>query len=127
MAKRNRTFLVLGLTVTMGLGLFANAAAAAELLVLETPGCAWCVRWNEEIAAIYPKTTEGRIAPLRRINLSKPWPDDLPNITADRFTPTFILVADGREVARLRGYAGEHFFWPMLGEMLSKLPQKPMQ
>jgi len=104
------------------LGAASTLATAAELVMLERPGCAWCSRWNDEIAPAYPKTPEGQAAPLRRVDVTKPWPDDLKGIAHDIFTPTFILVADGREVARLRGYPGDHFFWPLLGEMLAKLP-----
>ena len=34
------------------------------------------------------------------------------------FTPTFILVENGQEIARLEGYPGEDFFWGLLGMML---------
>jgi len=95
---------------------------AAELLMLERPGCVWCMRWNDEIAPAYPRTPEGQAAPLRRVDITKPLPTDLKGIALDFFTPTFILVADGREIARMRGYPGDTFFWPLLGEMLAKLP-----
>lgn len=98
-----------------------GGAVAAELVMLEQPGCAWCKRWNEEIAPAYPNTPEGRRAPLRRVDISRPWPQDLDGISPDVLTPTFILIEDGQEVARLRGYPGEHFFWPVLGEMIEKL------
>ncbi|MGF1629356.1 MAG: transcriptional regulator [Kiloniellaceae bacterium] len=97
-------------------------AVAAELIMLERPGCGWCLRWNNEIAPAYPETSEGRLAPLRRVDVTGPWPADLAGLAGDRFTPTFILVENGVEVARLRGYPGEHFFWPLLGEMLGRLP-----
>lgn len=95
---------------------------AAELLMLEQPGCHWCERWNEEIGVAYPKTAEGKRAPLRRVDITQSWPEDLKNIRPERMTPTFILVEDGIEIDRLRGYPGEHFFWPLLESMLSKLP-----
>jgi len=98
--------------------------AAAELLMLEQPGCVWCKRWNEEIGVAYAKTEEGRQAPLRRIDITEAWPDDLEAVARERLTPTFILVSDGAEVDRLRGYPGEHFFWPLLTAMLDKLPNK---
>ncbi len=101
----------------------APAARAAELVMLEQPGCSWCKRWNEEIGVAYDKTTEGQVAPLRRVDISDPWPNDLAEVSPERLTPTFILVDQGREVARLRGYPGEHFFWPLLSDMLSKLPK----
>lgn len=99
----------------------ALPAAAAELVMLERPGCGWCLRWNREIAPAYPKTAEGRLAPLRRVDVTEPWPADLAGIAGDLYTPTFIVVENGTEVARLRGYPGEHFFWPLLNEMLDKL------
>ncbi len=96
-------------------------AQAAELIMLERPGCAWCLRWNQEIAPIYPLTEEGRRAPLRRVDVTRPWPQDLAGIATDRYTPTFIVVENGREIARLRGYPGDNFFWPLLEAMLAKL------
>jgi hypothetical protein len=90
--------------------------------MLERPGCGWCLRWNREIAPVYPKTPEGRLAPLRRVDVTAPWPADLAGIPGDRYTPTFIVIDNGVEVARLRGYPGDNFFWPLLEEMLAKLP-----
>ena len=97
-------------------------AAAVELIMLESPGCAWCQRWNREIAPIYPLTEEGKRAPLRRVDVTQPWPEDLDAVSRDRFTPTFIVVDNGSEVGRLRGYPGDDFFWPLLAEILAKLP-----
>ncbi len=101
-----------------------NRSLAAELVMLEQTGCEWCERWHEEIGPIYPKTSEADIAPLRRVDIDDTWPEDLKNIRIDQFTPTFILVNDGLEIGRLRGYAGEDFFWFLVGEMIKKLPQK---
>jgi len=100
----------------------ASQAGAAELVMLERPGCGWCLRWNREIAPIYAKTPEGRRAPLRRVDVTAPWPTDLAEVAGDRYTPTFIVVDGGVEVARLRGYPGDSFFWPLLQDMLDRLP-----
>ncbi|WP_340119507.1 transcriptional regulator [Pelagibius sp. 7325] len=112
------------LSLALGLAaasLAAPRAMAAELIMLERPGCAWCLRWNQEVAPEYAKTAEGRQAPLRRVDVTQPWPADLADVATDRYTPTFIVVENGREIARLRGYPGEDFFWPLLAEMLTKL------
>ncbi|MER0237315.1 transcriptional regulator [Fulvimarina sp. MAC8] len=90
--------------------------------MLEQPGCPWCKRFNEEIAPGYAKTEEGEIAPLRRVDITEDWPEDLANIRKERLTPTFVLVDNGTEIDRLRGYPGDNFFYSMLGEMLAKLP-----
>ena len=105
--------------------LVAPIAHAAELVMVEETYCHWCERWKEEIGVVYDKTEEGKRAPLRRIDISDPIPDDLTFVSHPNFTPTFILVEDGREVARIEGYPGEDFFWPLLGRMLEKLPKDP--
>lgn len=93
----------------------------AELLMLEQPGCVWCARFDAEIAPAYPNTEEGRRAPLRRVDITREWPADLKGIASERFTPTFVLVEDGREIGRIRGYPGDEFFWYLLDELIAKL------
>ena len=80
----------------------------------------WCARWDAEVAPKYSLTAEGRAAPLRRIDIHQPMPKDLALDGPIRFTPTFVLTDEGREVARLEGYPGEDFFWPLLGRMLDE-------
>ncbi|WP_065270572.1 MULTISPECIES: hypothetical protein [Phaeobacter] len=92
-------------------------ARAVELVMVEQHGCEWCARWNEEIAPIYPKTAEGAFAPLRRVDLRN-MPDDLETTRRVLFTPTFLIVEDGHEKARLEGYPGADFFWPLLEALL---------
>ncbi len=105
----------------------AGPAAAAELVMVEEAGCIWCARWNAEIAPAYPNTEEGRTAPLRRIDLNGPRPADIAFDAPLRITPTFVLVDDSEEVARMEGYAGDEFFWHILGQMLHKLPKEKGQ
>lgn len=102
--------------------LTAFPVLAAELVMLEQPGCVWCKRFNDEVAPQYEKTEEGRKAPLRRVDITKPWPEDLASIARERLTPTFVLVHEGKEISRLRGYPGDEFFWGLLDNMLEKLP-----
>lgn len=99
---------------------FAPGSAMAEvrLMMAEEPGCVWCARWNAQIAPIYPKTGEGAAAPLRRINIVEPMPDDIVLKRRINFTPTFVLLVDGVERNRIEGYPGEDFFWGLLGQML---------
>lgn len=101
----------------------AARASAAELVMLEQDACPWCARWNREIGDIYPKTEEGRRAPLRRVDIHDPMPEDLSFVQPEIFTPTFVLVDGGREIGRIRGYPGEDFFWALLGELIAELPE----
>ena len=122
----NRIYaLVLLAALPAGTGmLWASPLMAAELVMLEQPGCVWCKRFNDEIAPQYGKTEEGRTAPLRRVDITKPWPEDLASIARERLTPTFVLVHEGEEIGRLRGYPGDEFFWGLLGGMLERLPAR---
>lgn len=100
-------------------------ARAAELVMFEQAGCAWCQVFDREIAPVYPKTTEGQRAPLRRVTLGEPLPADLAFIDTERLTPLFVLVDKGREIGRIRGYPGEDHFWGLLGALIKKLDATP--
>lgn len=97
---------------------------AAELVMLEQQGCVWCEKWHAEIGSAYPNTEEGKRAPLRPVDINKPIPEDLAGIRIERFTPTFVLVEEGREIGRIRGYPGDEFFWFLLAELLEKTTDK---
>jgi hypothetical protein len=97
------------------------ACRAAELVMVRAAGCAWCLRWDAEIGPAYPKTDEGRMAPLRELDMNETSEAGIGFDGALLFTPTFVLVEDGREIGRIEGYAGDEFFWPMLGRMLQRL------
>lgn len=101
--------------------LSTSVAALADtvLIMVEEKGCVWCARWNDEISHIYPKTDEGKAAPLRRIDLHDPLPDDLIFSRSLHFTPTFVLIIDGQEANLIEGYPGEDFFWGLLEQMLT--------
>jgi hypothetical protein len=94
---------------------------AAELVMFEQAGCTWCEIFDREIAPIYPKTTEGQRAPLRRVNIDRALPSELAFIEVERLAPLFVLVNDGHEIGRIRGYPGEDNFWGLLGALIKKL------
>jgi thioredoxin-related protein len=99
----------------------APAARAAELVMFAQAGCPWCESFDREIAPIYPKTEEGLRAPLRRVDIKRSVPADLAFIDRERLTPLFVLVDQGREVGRIRGYPGEDNFWGLLGVLIKRL------
>lgn len=111
---------ILALLVFAVMAVLAAPSARAEtrLLMAEEAGCIWCARWDRDIAPIYSKTPEGHAAPLQRIDIHAPLPVDIQLAGRIAFTPTFVLVQDGHEVARIEGYPGEDFFWGLLGEFL---------
>ena len=115
LARLAPTFLVLALALS-------GTARAAELVMVERAGCHWCERWNAEIAHIYPKTREGKLAPLRRADIND-LPEDIAFKSPPVFTPTFVLVRDGVELGRIEGYASEDFFWFHVEQLLAAHPE----
>jgi len=94
------------------------ASADMQLLMGDEDGCYWCEKWTDEIGPIYPKTAEGQIAPLLRHDIHDAIPSGIELKSSLHFTPTFVLLKDGLEVARIDGYPGEDFFWGLLAQMI---------
>jgi thioredoxin-related protein len=95
-------------------------AWALELVMVEQAICPYCKMFDEQVGATYAETDIGARVPLRRVDLKSDWPQDLASVARDRLTPTFILVSDGAEVGRLRGYPGEEEFWRLLKQLIKQ-------
>jgi hypothetical protein len=116
----------LSLAAIAAFALLSTATSrAAELVMFERAGCVWCARFDAEIAPIYGKTEESQAAPLRRVDLSGPRPADLTGIDPGAFTPTFIVLEEGREIGRIRGYPGDAFFFGLLDRILASSGSRP--
>ena len=109
-----------GLAAVFLLVTSAVRADTMALVMFEQQGCPWCLAFHRDIGVIYPKTVEGRRAPLRVIDIHHPMPDDLAWMDRERITPMFVLVANGGEVGRIRGYPGEDFFWGLLSQLINR-------
>ena len=121
MRHRLKIFSLLGLTAAMFVVAATVRASAAELVMFEQAGCAWCDAFDNEIGVIYGKTDDGLRAPLRHVDISQPAPADLAFIRVERLTPLFVLVDGGREIGRIRGYPGREMFWMQLYTLMRKL------
>jgi hypothetical protein len=115
--KRRPTAWLFGILLFL---LTSTPGYAAELIMFERAGCPWCEAFDREIAPVYPKTTTGQFAPLRRVNIHAALPPDLAFIAVERLTPLFVLVDNGREIGRIRGYPGESHFWGLLDAMVER-------
>ena len=92
---------------------------AAELIMVEQQGCYYCEEWKDQLGHIYPKTPEGKYAPLKTFDITEV--DGIKGLERDViFTPTFILMEKNKELGRLEGYSSEDFFWELLEGILEK-------
>lgn len=117
-----KILLASALLAVVGFG--TSARAELRLVMFEQDGCHYCIQWHREIGPIYPKTPEGRAAPLQTVHLRENWSDEI-SLSRGRplFTPTFVLVRDGKEIDRLEGYPGEDFFWGLVARMMQDEPE----
>ena len=115
-------FNAIGILPAVVATLVASSLAAQDynLVMVEQPGCAYCMAWDDQIADAYPNTAEGQFAPLVRADLHIGPPDGVEYARRVNFTPTFILLENGREIARMEGYVGEDFFWPLYSKLLQE-------
>ena len=107
-----------------GAALGSRAAAAGDpipaglrLVFADQAACAYCPKWLKEGGATYAATPPGRLPPLVRRSMGD---SSLSGFARLQFTPTFILVRNGREIDRRVGYAGPEEFWEGLRDMLAK-------
>jgi thioredoxin-related protein len=100
-------------------GATSAIADKLELLMFERSGCVYCLRWEREVGPAYPLTPQGQLAPLRKINIDRGHPA-LPLDAPVRYSPTFVLMKDGREVGRITGYSNDAMFWGVFSKMLER-------
>lgn len=96
----------------------AAPVLSAELVMYRRAGCPYCLAWDREIGPVYPKTDIGKTLPLRQVDLDRDRDDSVELKSPIRYTPTFVVVEDGKEKARIEGYPGEFFFWGVLEKLM---------
>lgn len=104
--------------VLLALAMPVAAAGELRLLMFDAPDCEFCARFEQEVGGVYDRTEAGRQAPLERRRLADGPPPGLALAGTVSYTPTFVLVGEGRELGRITGYPGDAFFWALLDEML---------
>ncbi len=105
--------------------LLPSASRSAELVLFERGGCVWCQRWNRDVGPVYDKSAEARILPLRRIDLDRKRTDGIKLAEPVFYTPTFVVIDNGREVGRITGYINDDSFWGLLGTLAARLEPRP--
>jgi thioredoxin-related protein len=93
--------------------------------MIESESCEWCEVWHKQIGSVYAKTEEGKFAPLKRVQIEDNMSNELTKLRPASFTPTFVIIDNGKEVSRILGYPGEEFFWSMLIDVLKQIGFKP--
>ena len=93
--------------------------------MFEQQGCPFCAEWNAHVGRIYAKTDEGKLLPLRHVDIHDSRPADLTAVRGVVFTPTFVVTHCGREIRRITGYANDEQFWGLLDEAVRAMKSQP--
>ena len=96
-----------------------------RLLMLDQEHCEWCEAWDKEVGVVYARTVEGKRAPLIRSSIHEDLPEGVTIARRAHFTPTFVLLEDGREIGRIDGYPGEDFFYGLLRKLFERATAQP--
>lgn len=92
-------------------------SAPAVLVMVGDAGCPYCARWEAEVGHSYRASKEGKFAPL----VTRPPGDpEISNLKKIVYSPTFVMLAYGREVGRIVGYQGSDLFWMQLEPLAAK-------
>lgn len=115
-------FFFLGAVALVGaIALAPGKSVAAELVFYMSEACGVCDQWKQEVGVIYPKTEEAKTLPLRTVSVHDKPPADLGFVKGVMYTPTFVVVEDGREVGRIVGYISDYFFWEKVAGFVAKV------
>jgi cytochrome c551/c552 len=124
--KPFRTRFLLALAALTAGFLAGAVAQASELVMFEQGGCVYCARWNRDVAPVYDKTAEAKVLPLRRIDIGQQGNAGVTLASPVRYTPTFVVVDNGKEIGRITGYISDDSFWGLLDSLAAKL-ETPLQ
>jgi hypothetical protein len=100
----------------------AGFEGRTTLVMVDAIDCGYCRKWEREVGVGYPKSDEGRTAPLTKIRRGDA---RLKAFSGLAYTPTFILVVNGQERGRIVGYPGADFFWAELDRLIKRGPMTP--
>ena len=121
--KTAAIFLLIGL-FAFAANLMPVTANAAELVMFESRGCIYCQRWERAVGSVYDKTAEAKVLPLRRIDVDRQSASGVELKSPVHYTPTFVVVDQGREIGRIEGFSSDDSFWGLLDELAAKVVAK---
>jgi len=93
-----------------------QAVAETRLIMVTSDHCPFCRAWERDVGAIYDRSPYAPNMPLTRVEMGAPLPDDIVLTGPVLGTPTFLIVSEGREVDRQRGYDDAEMFWWWLSD-----------
>ena len=97
-----------------------NAVADARLIMVTSEHCPYCQAWERDVGAVFNKSPYAAKLPLTRVEIGNKMPNKITLKKPIIGTPTFLIICDGQEIDRQRGYVDEEIFYWWLSEHIAK-------
>ena len=94
------------------------AAAALELVVVETQACGLCRLFRDVVVPAYKLSPRSAETTLRFVDINQFNPRDLELQEPIEIVPTVVLMREGRELGRITGYTGPELFMRAVVQLL---------
>ena len=92
------------------------AIASTRLIMVTSDHCPFCQAWERDVGVLYDKSPYAPSLPLTRVDMESAMPEGVALQTPVLGTPTFLIIQNGREIDRQRGYNDAEMFWWWLSE-----------
>ena len=110
-------FKILALGVLLIFAALPHIAIASTRLVMVTSDhCPFCQAWERDVGVLYDKSPYAPSLPLTRVDIGSAMPEGVALQSPVLGTPTFLIIQNGQEIDRQRGYDDEEMFWWWLSE-----------
>jgi thioredoxin-related protein len=115
------TKIVKGFLITLFFtAIIHNAAADARLIMVTSEYCPYCQAWERDVGAVFNKSPYAAKLPLTRVEIGSKMPKNVVLKKPIIGTPTFLIIRNGREIDRQRGYVDEEIFYWWLSEHMAE-------
>ena len=110
-------FRILALGVVLNFAALSHIAIASTRLVMMTSDhCPFCQAWEQDIGVLYDKSPYAPSLPLTRVDIGSAMPEGVTLQSPVLGTPTFLIIQNGQEIDRRRGYDDAEMFWWWLSD-----------
>ena len=110
-------FRILAVGVVLNFAALCHIAIASTRLVMVTSDhCPFCQAWEQDIGVLYDKSPYAPSLPLTRVDIGSAMPEGVTLQSPVLGTPTFLIIQNGQEIDRQRGYDDAEMFWWWLSE-----------
>ena len=111
------SFRILLLGVVLNFAALSHIAIASTKLVMVTSDhCPFCQAWERDIGVLSEKSPYAPSLPLTRVDIGSAMPESVTLQSPVLGTPTFLIIQNGQESDRQRGYDDAEMFWWWLSD-----------